>query len=119
MISATQHPDADIRKGAVKHLGDLEDPKLIPTFESILKNKNESPYVLYNVIVALERLREEPIVPALKLATQTNAGQVRMHAAKLIGQLKAEEALPALIHLVGRLGCTCQNRSNQCADGDW
>ncbi|MCE2394649.1 HEAT repeat domain-containing protein [Candidatus Poribacteria bacterium] len=103
LISATQHPDADIRKGAVRHLGDLEDPKLIPTFESILKNKNESPYVLYNVIVALERLREEPIVPALKLATQTNAGQVRMHAAKLIGQLKAEEAIPSLIHLLADL----------------
>ena len=103
LISATQHPDADIRKGAVKHLADLEDPKLIPTFESILKNKNESPYVLYNVIVALERLKEEPIVPALKLATQTNAAQVRLHAAKLIGQLKAEEALPSLIHLLADL----------------
>ena len=103
LIRATQHPDADIRKGAVKHLGDLEDPKLIPTFELILKNKNESPYVLYNVIVALERLREEPIVPALQLATQTNAGQVRMHAAKLIGQLNAEEALPSLIYLLADL----------------
>ena len=103
LIRATQHPDADIRKGAVKHLGDLEDPKLIPTFESILKNKNESPYVLYNVIGALERLKDEPIVPALKLATQTNAAQVRMHAAKLIGQLKAEEAIPSLIHLLADL----------------
>ncbi len=103
LINATQHPDADIRKGAVKHLADLEAPKLIPTFKSILKDKNEFPYVLYNVIVALERLREEPIVPALKLATQTNAGQVRMHAAKLIGQLKAEEAIPSLIHLLADL----------------
>ena len=111
LISATQHPDADIRKGAVRHLGDLSDPKLIPTFESILKNKNESPYVLYNVIVALERLREEPIVPALKLATQTNAGQVRMHAAKLIGQLKAEEALPSLIHLLADLDANVRTAS--------
>ena len=103
LISTTQHPDADIRKGAVKHLGDLGDPKLIPTFESILKNKNESPYVLYNVIVALGRLKDQPIVPALKLATQTNAAQVRMHAAKLIGQLKAEEAIPSLIHLLADL----------------
>lgn len=111
LISATQHPDADIRKGAVRHLGDLNDPKLIPTFESILKNKNESPYVLYNVIVALERLREEPIVPALKLATRTNAGQVRMHAAKLIGQLKAEEALPSLIHLLADLDANVRTAS--------
>ena len=92
-------------------MGDLNDPKLIPTFESILKNKNESPYVLYNVIVALERLREEPIVPALKLATQTNAGQVRMHAAKLIGQLKAEEALPSLIHLLADLDVNVRTAS--------
>ncbi|MYE89167.1 hypothetical protein F4X33_09260 [Candidatus Poribacteria bacterium] len=111
LISATQHPDADIRKGAVRHLGDLEDPKLIPTFESILKNKNESPYVLYNVIIALERLTEEPIVPALKLATQTNAGQVRMHAAKLIGQLKAEEAISSLIHLLADLDVNVRTAS--------
>ena len=103
LIKATQHPDADIRKGAVKHLGDLEDPNLIPTFESVLKNKNESPYVLYNAIVALERLKDEPILPALNLATQTNAAQVRMHAAKMIGQLKAEEAIPSLIYLLADL----------------
>ncbi len=103
LIKATQHPDADIRKGAVKHLANLADPNLIPTFESILKNKNEAPYVLYNVIVALERLKEEPIVPALNLATQTNAAQVRMHAAKMIGQLKAEEAIPSLIYLLADL----------------
>ena len=43
LIGATQHPDADIRKGAVRHLGDLEDPKLIPTFESILKTRTNLP----------------------------------------------------------------------------
>ena len=100
LIKATENPDAAIRKQAVKHLGDLADPKLIPTFESILKKKNESPYVLYQVIAALGRLKAEPIVPALKLATQTNAAQVRMHAAKLIGELKAEEAIPDLIPLL-------------------
>ena len=111
LISATQHPDADIRKGAVKHLGDLEDPKLIPTFESILKNKSESPYVLYNAVVALERLIDEPIMPALKLATQTNAAQVRMHAAKMIGQLKAEEAIPSLIYLLADLDAYVRTES--------
>ena len=111
LIKATQHPDADIRKGAVKHLGDLEDPKLIPTFESILKNKNESPYVLYNVVVALERLIDEPILPMLNLATQTNAAQVRMHAAKMIGQLKAEEAIPSLIYLLADLDAYVRTES--------
>ena len=111
LISATQHPDADIRKGAVEHLGDLEDPKLIPTFESILKNKNESPYVLYNAVVALERLKDGPILPALNLATQTNAAQVRMHAAKMIGQLKAEEAIPSLIYLLADLDAYVRTES--------
>ena len=111
LIKATQHPDADIRKGAVGHLGDLEDPNLIPTFESILKNKNESPYVLYNAVVALERLKDEPILPALNLATQTNAAQVRMHAAKMIGQLKAEEAIPSLIYLLADLDAYVRTES--------
>ena len=111
LIKATQHPDADIRKGAVEHLGDLEDSNLIPTFESILKNKNESPYVLYNVVVALERLKDGPILPMLNLATQTNAAQVRMHAAKMIGQLKAEEAIPSLIYLLADLDAYVRTES--------
>ncbi|MCZ6677693.1 MAG: HEAT repeat domain-containing protein [Candidatus Poribacteria bacterium] len=100
LIEATQHPDAAIRRQAVQHLGNLEDPHLIPVFESILKNKDESPDILYNVITALERLKYEPIIPALKLATQTNAAQARRHAAKLIGQLKAKEAIADLISLL-------------------
>ena len=111
LIKATQHPDADIRKSAVEHLGDLEDSNLIPTFESILKNKNESPYVLYNAVVALERLKDEPILPVLNLATQTNAAQVRMHAAKMIGQLKAEEAIPSLIYLLADLDAYVRTES--------
>ncbi len=120
LIKETRNPDAAIRKQAVKHLGDLKEPKLLPIFESVLKNKNEAAGVLYNVIVALERLKDEPpppgggpmgeslspprgrggtIVPALKLATQTNVAQVRMHAAKLLGLLKAEDAITDLIRL--------------------
>ena len=36
------------------------DPNLIPEFQSILKNTNEFPDVLYNVIVALEKLKDKP-----------------------------------------------------------
>ena len=97
MTEATQNQDAAIRRQAVKHLGDLKDPELIPQFESILRNKNESPDVLYNTIIAVEQIKDKPILSALKLATRTNAAQVRMHAAKLIGRLKAEDAIADLI----------------------
>ncbi len=100
VTEATQNQDAAIRRQAVKHLGDLKDPELIPQFESILRNKNESPDVLYNTIIAVEQIKDKPILSALKLATRTNAAQVRMHAAKLIGHLKAEDAIADLISLL-------------------
>jgi len=100
LIKETKNPDAKIRKQAVRHLGDLKEAKFIPVLESIFKNKNESPDVLYAAIVALEKLKDQPIVEALKLATQTNSAQIRMHAAKLLGQLKAEDSVLELIRLL-------------------
>ena len=103
LVNEIQNSDAAIRKQAVKHLGNLRDPKLIPELESILKNKSESPDVLYEAILVLEPLidqNDHPILPALKLATRTNAAQVRMHAAKLLGLLKVENAIGDLIRLL-------------------
>ena len=101
LIQATQHPDPRIRREAIKHLGNLQSAELISTFESILKTKDESPDVLYRVIVALEKLKGEVgVLSALKEATKTNTTQVRIHAAKLIGQLKAENGIDELIRLL-------------------
>ena len=98
---ATRHPDPRIRRDAIKHLGNLRSEVLIPTFESVLKKKDESPDVLYRVIVALEKLKgAEAVVPALKEATKTNTAQVRIHAAKLIGELKEEEGIDEVIRLL-------------------
>ena len=101
LVQATQVPDPRIRREAIKHLGNLQSEELVPTFEVVLKKKDESPDVLYHVIVALEKLKgAEAVVPALKEATKTNTTQVRIHAAKLIGQLKAEEGIDDLIRLL-------------------
>ena len=100
LIQETRNTDAEIRRQAVRHLGDLKAPEFIPVFESILKNKDESPDVLYNVITALEQLKSQPIRPALRLATRTNAARARMHAAKLLGQLKAEDSITDLLLLL-------------------
>lgn len=101
LIQATQHPDARIRREAIKHLGNLKSVELISIFEAVLKTKDESPDVLYRVIVALEKLKgEAEVLPALKEATKTNTTQVRIHAAKLIGQLKAEEGIDEVIRLL-------------------
>ena len=96
---AIKHPSSDIRKSAAKHLGDMKDLKFITIFHQILKNKNESPEVLYEVVVALEQMLFPGILPILKTATQTNSAQVRMYAARLIGQLKAIDAIDDLLRL--------------------
>ena len=101
LIHAVQDPDPRIRREAIKHLGNLRSEKLIPTFELVLRNKDESPDVLYHVIVALEKLKDaEEILPALIEATKTNTTQVRIHAAKLIGELRAEEGIDEMIRLL-------------------
>ncbi|MDE0300160.1 MAG: HEAT repeat domain-containing protein [Candidatus Poribacteria bacterium] len=101
LVQATRHADPRIRREAIKHLGNMRSEELIPTFESVLKNKDEEPDVLYRVVVALEMLiGKSAVLPALSEATKTNTTQVRIHAAKLIGQLKAEEGIDEMIRLL-------------------
>ncbi len=101
LIQASRHPDPRIRREAIKHLGNLRREELIPTFELVLRKKDESPDVLYHVIGALEKLKgAEAVIPALGEATKTNTTQVRIHAAKLIGDLRAEEGIGEMIRLL-------------------
>ena len=96
---ALKHPSSGMRKSAAKHLGKLGGTEWTTIFHQILKNKDESAEVLYEVVVALERMLSPEILPILKTATQTNSAQVRMYAARLIGQLKATDAISDLIRL--------------------
>ena len=100
LVGATEHPDPEIRAHAVRHLGALKDPSLIGEFQSVLEKKEETPDVLYSAIVALEQLKGPQIIPALRTATRANAAAARMHAAKMLGQLKAADAIPDLVHLL-------------------
>ena len=103
---ATLHQDSAIQKEAVRHLGALQNPGFIPTFEGVLAKTENAPEVAYMAIAALEQLASSgaaesaTIVPALQLALRNNSAQVRMHAAKLIGNIQAETALPDLIRLL-------------------
>ena len=113
LAEATRHSDAKIRKQAVRHLGGLKMPEFIPVFESILHQKAQSPDVLYNTIVALEQQKGEAIVGALQLATQTNSAQIRLHAAKLLGQLKSEKSIDTLIRLLADSNSYVKNAAIQ------
>lgn len=96
-----QNSDPAIRKQAIKHLANLKNPKLIGELESVLRKKDESPDVLYEAIAALEGLKnQQTIIPALQLATRTNAAQVRMLAAKMLGLLNAEDSIADLVRLL-------------------
>ena len=102
---AIQHKDTAIQKEAIRHLGAMRNPELIPVFEEVLANIGNAPEVAYRAIVALEqsmRAVSDPasIVPGLQLALRNNSAQVRMHAAKLLGSIQAENAIPDLIRLL-------------------
>ena len=102
---ATHHKDAFIQKEAIRYLGRLQTAELIPIFEAALAKPNGAPEVAYRAIVALEASLgglDEPaaVLPGLQLALKNNTGQVRMHAAKLLGSLQAETAVPDLVRLL-------------------
>ena len=102
---AIQHKDTAIQKEAIRHLGAMRNPELIPVFEEVLANIGNAPEVAYRAIVALEQSMStvsDPasIVPGLQFALRNNNAQVRMHAAKLLGSIQAENAIPDLIRLL-------------------
>ena len=103
---ATRHGDAAIQKQAVHHLGMMQNPGLIPTFEAVLTETGNAPEVAYRAITALEQLASSStpentaIVPALQLALRNNSAQVRMHAAKLLGRIQNGTAVRDLIRLL-------------------
>ncbi len=102
---AIQHKDTAIQKEAIRHLGAMRNPELIPVFEEVLANIGNAPEVAYRAIVALEQSMStvsDPtsIVPGLQFALRNNNAQVRMHAAKLLGSIQAENAILDLIRLL-------------------
>ena len=102
---ATHHSDTAIQKEAVRSLGAMRKPELIPVFEDVLTKTDTAPEVAYRAIVALEQLRtvlpnSTAIVTGLQFALKNNSAQVRTHAAKLIGAIQAQTAVPDLIRLL-------------------
>lgn len=103
---ATHHKDPAIQKEAVRLLGAMENPELIRTFEDALTETVNTPEVAYRAIVALEQLASSgaakgtDTVPGLQLALKNNSAQVRMHAAKLLGSIQDETAVPDLVRLL-------------------
>ncbi|MCY3740239.1 MAG: HEAT repeat domain-containing protein [Candidatus Poribacteria bacterium] len=103
---AVRHKDPAIQKEAVRFLGAMQKPELILTFEDALMETVNTPEVAYRAIVALEQLASSgaadgvAIVPGLQLALKNNSAQVRMHAAKLLGSIQDETAIPDLVRLI-------------------
>ena len=103
---ATRHTDPAIQKEAIRLLGAMQKPELILTFEDALTEAVNTPEVAYRAIVAIEQLASSgaangaALVPGLQLALKNNSAQVRMHAAKLLGSIQDETAVPDLIRLL-------------------
>ena len=100
LINELTKQDADIRKQAVLFLGKLQTAGAIAPISELLKNKSEDLSVLYNSVVALEMIGGEGMIEPLILALKTKSAQARMHAAILLGKLKAKNAIPSLIMLL-------------------
>ena len=107
---AMHHKDTAIQKEAVRYLGAMRNPELIPIFEETLAATMSASEVAYRAIVALEQSigvagvgspnSYAAIVPGLQLALRNNSAQVRMHAAKLLGSIQSETAVPDLVRLL-------------------
>ena len=102
---AIHHNDTAIQKEAIHYLGAMRNPELIPIFEEALTETKNAPEVAYRAIVALEQAMgsvadSAAIMPGLQLALRNNSAQVRMHAAKLLGNIQAETAVPDLVRLL-------------------
>ncbi len=102
---AIRHSDPAIQKEAIRYLGAMRKSEFIPLFEEALAESDSAPEVAYRAIVALEQLRRvlsdgSAIVTGLRLGLKHNSAQVRMHAAKLIGAIQADIAIPDLIRLL-------------------
>ena len=102
---AIHHNDTAIQKEAVRYLGAMRNPELIPIFEEALTETKNAPEVAYRAIVALEQAMgsvadSAAIMPGLQHALRNNSAQVRMHAAKLLGNIQAETAVPDLVRLL-------------------
>ena len=105
---AVHHKDTAIQKEAVRYLGAIRNPELIPIFEEVLAETKNAPEVAYRAIIALEQsigsvAESAAIVSGLQLALRNNSAQVRMHAAKLLGSIQAEMAVPDLVRLLADL----------------
>jgi len=100
LIDQLQNDSPSIRRQAVLFLGKLKATKAIAPLSILLANKDEDFEVLYSVPIALRLIGSEEIIEPLKLVLETNIAQARMHAAVLLGKLKAEASVPELIKLL-------------------
>lgn len=97
LLAALNDPDEVVRNGAAHALADLQDPSAAPPLLSALKESTDS-FVSAAILRALKPLRvAEAQMPALERLKDDDP-QVRREAVGVLGWLKAEENLPALIN---------------------
>jgi len=100
LIAELQNDSPSIRRQSVLYLGKLKATRAIAPLTILLANKDENFEILYSVPIALRMIGSEQIIAPLKLVLETNIAQARMHAAAMLGRLKAEAAVPELIKLL-------------------
>jgi len=95
------NPEPAIRQKAVELVGKLGNPEVIDSIKELVSNPKEESEVIYSAVIALETLGGYEIVDPLKLILKSNSSKARMHAAKLLGMMRLEEAVPYLLPLLG------------------
>lgn len=100
LTSELINPDTAIRRQAVTLLGKLKNPEAIGSISELISNKTEDSEVLYSAAIALETIGGTGIVEPLKLLLKTNGSQARLHAAKLLGMMRVNSAVPELLPLL-------------------
>src|SRR4030067_752105 len=101
LLTALKTPDVDVRKFIVDILGDMKDPRTVPTLIGLLDDPDENARVA--AAEALGKIKDRRAVDALvSCLTRSDQSWLDYAAAEALGEIGDERALGPLLTALGR-----------------
>lgn len=93
-----RHADAEVRRAAVRMLGDLgaDHPEVVPPLLACVEQESEAPAVRASAAAALGQLKQAQAVPALSELAAVADATVRLAAVRALGLIGGPVVLPTL-----------------------
>ena len=100
LINQLSSADPVEKANAVRLLGLLKAEEAVEPLGRLAGSREESFEVIYEIPIALERIGGEGIIGPLRAVLKNQYAQPKIHAVKLLAELKAVEAIPDIIDLL-------------------